>query len=93
MVLVVNQTEVDTAKMYAKQLEDELNELAESFHLGSIRKEGIDKKVNGLYTALNNIGIEQKEKPLPPPVPKVTITPVATPKYTPAEPTRYKPKK
>lgn len=67
MVLMVDIKEsVNTAKIYAKQLEEELLSLMNAYNIDSIRQTGVKNKIKGLYDALAEI--EKAKAP-----PKITV--------------------
>ena len=67
MVLILVEA-INTAKMYAKQLEEELNSLMDAHNIDTIRRTGAEGKITNLYNALDEI--EKLTKPKPKPKPK-----------------------
>lgn len=62
---------INTAKMYAKQLEEELLDLMNAYNIDAIRRTGAENKIKGLYDALAEI---EKAKTPPKIVEKPKIT-------------------
>lgn len=63
MVLLVVAKEIDAAKIYIKQLQEELDYLIEMTKLGEPRKSGIYYKMEQLNLHIANIEKEAKEEP------------------------------
>jgi len=78
MVLVNIEESINTAKMYAKQLEEELFSLMDAHNIDSIRREGAKNKAQYLHDALAEIEKANK-KPKPQmvekPKPKTELRP------------------
>jgi len=76
MVLVNVGEAINTAKMYAKQLEEELLSLMDAHNIDAIRRTGAESKVKNLHDALAEIEkANKKPKPVEKPKPKTELRP------------------
>jgi len=74
MVLVNVEESINTAKMYAKQLEEELLSLMDAHNIDAIRRTGAESKIKNLHDALAEIEKANK-KPKPKPIEKKSEKP------------------
>ena len=79
MVLVNVEEAINTAKVFAKQLEEELFSLMDAHNIDAIRRTGAENKVKNLHDALAEIEkANKKPKPKLVEKPKTELRPTPT---------------